>query len=52
MVYEVKHTESVKHLFENWEETLIWSCLQGIMGKIYATGFDGPDSRSLFLFPI
>lgn len=22
-------------LFENWNETLIWSCLQGIMGKVY-----------------
>lgn len=22
-------------IFENWDETIIWSCLQGIMGEIY-----------------
>lgn len=25
----------VEKLFEDWEETMIWSCLQGIMGDIY-----------------
>lgn len=25
----------VKEMFKNWEETLIWSCLQGIMGEIH-----------------
>lgn len=24
-----------EQLFENWDETLIWSCLQGIMGEVY-----------------
>lgn len=23
-------------MFENWDETMIWSCLQGVMGEIYA----------------
>ena len=36
MVYEVIDTERVAHLFGKWEETLIWSCLQGIMGKLYS----------------
>lgn len=27
--------ENIKEIFENWNETLIWSCLQGIMGEIY-----------------
>ena len=36
MIYEVKNTASAGQLFEGWEETLIWSCLQGVMGKIYA----------------
>ena len=26
---------SVKELFDSWDETLIWSCLQGIMGEIH-----------------
>lgn len=44
MVYELKNTDSVGFLFEGWEETLIWSCLQGIMGKIYVTNIDNPIS--------
>lgn len=27
--------EKIKKLFENWNETIIWSCLQGIMGEIH-----------------
>ena len=23
------------NLFDSWEETIIWSCLQGIMGEVY-----------------
>lgn len=26
----------VSELFKGWDETLIWSCLQGVMGEIYA----------------
>lgn len=44
MVCEVKNKESVKEIFGEWEETLIWSCLQGIMGKIYVTSLDSPIS--------
>lgn len=27
--------ENVKDIFGNWDETIIWSCLQGVMGEIY-----------------
>ena len=27
--------ENIHKLFENWNETIIWSCLQGIMGEIH-----------------
>ena len=27
--------KDVTELFDTWDETLIWSCLQGIMGEIY-----------------
>lgn len=27
---------NVETLFEGWDETMIWSCLQGVMGEIYA----------------
>lgn len=29
--------ENIKNLFENWDESMIWSCLQGIMGEIYTS---------------
>lgn len=31
-----RQRDAVAALFEGWEETLIWSCLSGSMGKIYA----------------
>lgn len=27
--------ENIKDIFGNWSETLIWSCLQGVMGETY-----------------
>lgn len=30
-----KEMKNVEKLFENWDETMIWSCLQGVMGEIY-----------------
>lgn len=43
-VYEMTETEHVSSLFGNWEETLIWSCLQGIMGKVYADDGNTPTA--------
>ena len=40
MVVEIDDTSKVKDLFEGWQETLIYSCLQKVMGTIYATGYD------------
>ena len=36
MIYEVKGTAEVKKIFSGWQETMIQSCLQGIMGHLYA----------------
>ncbi len=44
MVYEITDTRNVSLLFGKWEETLIWSCLQGIMGKIYADDLNNPTA--------
>lgn len=44
MIYEITDTSNVLTLFDNWEETLIWSCLQGIMGKIYANDLNNPTA--------
>lgn len=49
MVYEITDTTRVAALFNGWEETMIWSCLQGIMGKIYATDPAYPASSMAVL---
>ena len=36
----------VAHLFEAWEETMILSCLQGVMGGIYAPDTARPQSAA------
>lgn len=30
-----KVKENIQKIFKNWNETIIWSCLQGIMGEIH-----------------
>lgn len=30
-----KLKENIKDIFGNWSETIIWSCLQGVMGNVY-----------------
>ena len=49
MVYELGDTEKVAALFEGWSETLIWSCLQKVMGKIYVTDLEKPKSAFAFV---
>ena len=44
MIYELTDTSKVKHLFEGWNETMIYSCLQKVMGKILVTNPDSPVS--------
>ncbi len=31
---------NVEKLFEDWDETMIWSCLQGVMGEIFLVNLD------------
>lgn len=49
MIYELKDTSKVKKLFEGWQETLIYSCLQNVMGKIYVTDLACPSSAFAFV---
>ncbi len=49
MVYELKRPEIAAKLFEGWQETLIWSCLQGVMGKICADSREAPVSAMALL---
>ena len=49
MVYECDDTSKVRELFAGWQETLIYSCLQQVMGKIYVTDLDHPKSAFAFV---
>jgi hypothetical protein len=49
LVYELKDTSKVKELFAGWQETLIYSCLQNVMGKIYVTDTQKPESAFAFV---
>lgn len=49
MVFEVKGTAKIKEIFADWQETMIWSCLQGVMGHLYADSVPAPNSAMAML---
>lgn len=49
MVFELKQVKEAKALFEGWQETLIWSCLQGVMGRIYGDSLKNPAAAAAML---
>ena len=49
MVYRLEATSKVKDIFAGWQETLIWSCLQKVMGDVYVTDTECPKSAFAFV---
>jgi len=49
MIYEIDDTSKTEALFDGWEETLIYSCLQKVMGKIFVTDLEAPKSAFAFV---
>jgi len=50
MIYELQEiTDNIKKMFEGWEETLIYSCLQGVMGKVFVTNLENPQAACAFV---
>lgn len=49
MIYEIKDADKVKKLFYGWEETLIYSCIQQVMGKLYTVDSESPRSAMALL---
>ena len=49
MVYELDDTSKAESLFEGWSDTLIRSCIQKVMGKIYVVDPDTPASAFAFV---
>ena len=49
MVFELDDTSKVSNLFDGWNETLIYSCIQKVMGKIFVTDIDNPKSAFAYV---
>ena len=49
MIFELQDTSKAEALFAGWNETLIWSCLQKVMGKVFVTDTDNPRSAMAFV---
>ena len=48
-IIKLENTSKAERIFEGWKETLIYSCIQKIMGKIYVTNLDNPDSALAYV---
>lgn len=44
MISRLEDPKCAEQLFAGWEETLIWSCLQGVMGAVYGDDPHRPRS--------
>ena len=49
MLYELEDTLKVEKLFAGWNETMIISCLQKVMGKIYVTDPENPQAAFAYV---
>ncbi len=49
MIYETRDYGKEALLFKDWDETLIWSCLQGVMGNLYVNSIENPISAMALL---
>lgn len=49
MIYELEDTSKVENLFAGWEITLIYSCVQKVMGKVFVTDTENPKSAMAFV---
>lgn len=49
MIGKCECIEKAEEIFAGWQETLIWSCLQGVMGEIYTEQVTKPESAMALL---
>lgn len=49
MIFQTDKTEKAAPLFAGWQESLIWSCLQNVMGKLYTDHVENPASAMIML---
>lgn len=48
-IVQMENPSYAAELFAGWEETLIWSCLQGVMGHVYGDHPQHPASAAAIL---
>lgn len=48
-IVKLKNPEAAAAIFAGWQETMIYSCLQGVMGEIYADEEEHPASAMAVL---
>lgn len=48
-IHKLADTGNAATLFRGWEDTMIWSCIQGVMGGIYADDDKNPASAMALL---
>ena len=49
LIYELKETGRATALFAGWQDSVVWSALQGVMGKIYVDSLEKPESGVVML---
>jgi GNAT superfamily N-acetyltransferase len=49
MIIRIEDTKKVSALFGEWQESMIWSCMQKVMGSIYADDDENPRSAMAIL---
>ena len=49
MIRELRDRKIAENLFTGWEEGCVWSAVQGIMGDVYVTDGDKPESGAVIL---
>lgn len=49
MVFELKNPKEAEKLFAGCQDTMVWSCLSGIMGRIYGDSPENPRSAKAML---
>ncbi|WP_418463718.1 GNAT family N-acetyltransferase [Frisingicoccus sp.] len=49
MIFELEDTSKAESLFAGWEETLIYSCIEKVMGKILVTDINVPRSACAYV---
>lgn len=48
MIYELQDPDKASSLFSGWQDSVVWSALQGVMGKIYVDSLEKPFKRCCY----